>query len=137
MYKDKIPIPPLMMQDDTLGISMCGHKSKQMNNFLNTRTNIMNLQFGKDKCEKIHIGKRHNKDICPTLEVDSWKEVLEGSVGRRELNDVYDGKKAMKEVSEKKYLGDIISDDGKNQKNIKDRTNKSIGNINKIVTTLT
>ena len=22
-YKDKIPIPPLMMQDDTLGISVC------------------------------------------------------------------------------------------------------------------
>ena len=74
--------------------SVCGHKSKQMNNFLNTRTNIMNLQFGNDKCEKIHIGKRHNKDICPTLEVDSWKEVLEvRGLGRRELNDVYGGKK--------------------------------------------
>ena len=33
MYKDKIPIPPLIMQDDTLGISLCGYKSKQMNNF--------------------------------------------------------------------------------------------------------
>ena len=98
----------------------------------------MNLQFGNDKCEKIHIGKRHNKDICPTLEVDSWKEVLEvKGLGRKELNDVYGGRKPMKEVSDNNYLGDIISDDGKNQKNIKDRTNKSIGNINKIVTTLT
>ena len=33
MYKDKIPIPPLIMQDDTLGISLCGYKSKQMNIF--------------------------------------------------------------------------------------------------------
>jgi hypothetical protein len=138
MYKEKVAIPPLMMQDDTLGISVCGHKSQQMNNFLNTRTNIMNLQFGNDKCEKIHIGKHHNKDICPTLEVDSWKEVLEvNGLGRNKINDVYDGRKHMKEVSDKKYLGDIISHDGKNQKNIKDKTNKSMGNINKIVTTLT
>ena len=43
----------------------------------------------------------------------------------------------MKEVTEKKYLGDIISNDGKYYKNIKDRTNKALGNINKIVSTLT
>ena len=42
----------------------------------------------------------------------------------------------MKEVSEKKYVGDIISSDGKNKKNIKDRTNKATGNVNKIVTSL-
>ena len=50
-----------MMQDDTLGISECGFKSKQMNNFLNTRTNIMKLQFGSDKCEKVHIGRKKIK----------------------------------------------------------------------------
>ena len=36
----------------------------------------------------------------------------------------------------RKYLGDIISNDGKNQKNITDRTNKTIGNINRIESTL-
>ena len=35
-----------------------------------------------------------------------------------------------------KYLGDIISNDGRNKANITDRTNKSIGNINKIISTL-
>ena len=138
MYKNKIPIPPLMMQDDTLDINECGFKSKEMNNFLNTRTNIMNLQFGSDKCEKVHIGKKLNKDVCPTLLVDSWKEVVEeNGDGKQTLKDIYDGKKIMKEVTEKKYLGDIISNDGKNDKNIKDRTNTALGNINKIVSTLT
>ena len=31
MYKDKVQIPPLTMQDDTVGINVCGHKSKDMN----------------------------------------------------------------------------------------------------------
>lgn len=62
------------MQDDTLGINICGYQSKQMNAFLNTRTNVMNLQFGNEKCEKMHIGKKHNQNICPKFYVDSWKE---------------------------------------------------------------
>ena len=40
----------------------------------------------------------------------------------------------MKEVTAKKYLGDIISSDGKNTKNIKDQTDKATGNVNKIMT---
>ena len=42
----------------------------------------------------------------------------------------------MKEVTEKKYLGAIISQDGHNEINIKEGTNKATGNINKIVSTL-
>ena len=49
---------------------------------------------------------------------------------KKALKDVYTGKKEMKEVVEKKYLGNIISFDGKNKKNIKDRNNKAKGNIN-------
>ena len=64
LYKNMIEIPPLTMQDDTLGISVCGVRSKQMNQFLTTRTAIMKLQFGQEKCEKMHIGKRHrNSEI--------------------------------------------------------------------------
>ena len=47
-YKNKVMIPPLAMVDDTLGISECGIKTKSMNQFLNTRTNLMNLQFGSE-----------------------------------------------------------------------------------------
>ena len=42
----------------------------------------------------------------------------------------------MKNVFEKKYLGDIISSDLKNKKNITDKTNKGVGNVNKILTSL-
>ena len=103
-----------------------------MNNFLNTRTNIMKLQFGSDKCEKVHIGKKRNQDICSPFLVDIWKNILreKNLDGRKILEDTYDEKKQMKEVTEKKYLGDIISNDEKNDKNIKDRTNKALGNIN-------
>ena len=97
----------------------------------------MNLQFGHDKCEKMHIGKTHNTDICPKLSVYSWKEQLKvNGEGRNKLEDLYDKRKLMKEVTDKKYLGDIISVDGKNEKNIRERINRSIGNTNKIVPTL-
>ena len=76
LYKNKVIIPPLTMQDDTLGISECGLKSIKINKFLNTRSSIMNLQFGRDKCEKIHIGKNVNTDICSKLEVDAGKESI-------------------------------------------------------------
>ena len=36
----------------------------------------------------------------------------------------------MKTVGKKKYLGQIISNDLKNEKNLKDKTNKSVGNVN-------
>ena len=65
MYKNIVPIPPLAMIDDTLGISVCGMETKKMSSFLNRRTNLMNLRFGCDKCEKMHVGKKQNKDICP------------------------------------------------------------------------
>ena len=77
LYKNKVVIHPLTMQDDTLGVSECGFKSRKMNNFLNTRTKIMGLQFGSQKCEKMHIGKkRFNSDICVNFEVDIWKQQL-------------------------------------------------------------
>ena len=58
LYKDKAVIPPLMVQDDTLGVSKCGYRGRLMNNFLNTQTNLMGLKFGKSKCDKMHIGKK-------------------------------------------------------------------------------
>ena len=42
----------------------------------------------------------------------------------------------MKCVDEKKYLGQIISKDLKNEKNLKDKTNNAVGNVNKIISTL-
>ena len=42
----------------------------------------------------------------------------------------------MKVVVDKQYLGDIMSEDGKNKKKIKDSTNWAIVNVNKIINTL-
>ena len=45
-YKEKVPIPPLVMQDDTLTVSKCGFKTQTVTTLLNTCTSIMGLQFG-------------------------------------------------------------------------------------------
>ena len=137
MFKDKVPIPPLIMQDDTLTISACGTKTQKMNNLINTCASMMGLQFGSYKCVKMHIGKNHNADICGRGNVDAWVDVLSKTEkGEDMLEDRYIGKINMKTVDEKKYLGQIVSKDLKNDKNITDRINKSFGNVNKIVTTL-
>ena len=57
LYKNKVVIPPLVMQDDTLGISTCGYRFGKMNNFVNIRANIMGLKYGRDKCEKCILGR--------------------------------------------------------------------------------
>ena len=45
--------------------------------------------------------------------MDSWKEILHvNEDGKKILKDIDCGKELMKEVTEKKYLGDIISNDG-------------------------
>ena len=61
----------------------------------------------------MHIGRRDT--LCPTLKVH-------GTV--------------MQEVSEETYLGDIVSCDGKNTKNIKDRISKGVGIITQILNLL-
>ena len=87
MYKNKVQVPPLMMQDDTLAISVCGFRTTKTNSLINTRTNIMGLQFGRDKCVKMHIGKTLNKDICTDCKVDAWKDKLIVQDGHDKLED--------------------------------------------------
>jgi hypothetical protein len=125
------------MQDDTLSVSKCGFKTTKINNLINSRTNIMGLQFGKEKCVKMHIGKTQNIDICTDCEVDSWKEnVTKDLNGKDALEDVYIGKETMRNIHEKKYLGDIISHNMNNYSNIKEKTNRAVGIVNKILTSL-
>ena len=137
MYKDKVPIPPLIMQDDTLTVSACGMKTSKMNTMINTHASVMGLQFGSEKCVKIHVGKNHNPDICGEGKVDAWvDEIVKEEDGNERVKDKYMGKVNMKIVQDKKYLGQIVSEDSKNDKNIKDKVNKSFGNVNKIISTL-
>ena len=52
------------------------------------------------------------------------------------LKDIHETEHKIEEVTEEKYLGDVISKDGKNTKNIKSRVNKGMGSINQIMSIL-
>ena len=114
-YKKRAKILPLGFVDDLNGIARCGKESLELNIFLNAQIELKKLRFhvpdksGKTKCHKLHIGKP-NKG-CPPLKVHGT---------------------SMPEVSEETYLGDILSNDGKNTKNIDNRISKGIGIINNI-----
>ena len=71
------------------------------------------VKNNKSKCVKMHIGKADGN--CPTLKVH-------GTI--------------LHEVTEELYLGDVISSDGKNTKNIKTRISKGIGIISQILNIL-
>ena len=70
--------------------------------------------------------------------VDSWKlkEVTEIETGEEVLNEVHTGLSKMEEVIQEKYLGDIISHDGKNMKNVMARVGKAVGITNQIMSIL-
>ena len=62
------------------------------------------LKLSNKKCHKMHIGKVNNN--CPNLSVHSSK---------------------METSNKEKYLGDILTDNGKIDKTIEDRVNKGFG----------
>ena len=115
LYKNIAKLSPLAFVDDLSGISKCGFDSIALNTFLTTQIEMKKLRFhvadqaGKSKCVKMHVGKQHK--FCPTLKVHGT---------------------TMPEVTEETYLGDILSCDGKNAKNLKSRISKGIGIVNQI-----
>ena len=118
-YKNKVKVVPLAMVDDLLGVANCGHNSLALNIFINTQIELKKLKFhttdinGKSKCHVMHVGK--NSVVCPKLEVHGTP---------------------IHTIKKKKYLGDILADDGKNDINIKDRAAKGIGNVTKVMNIL-
>ena len=137
-YKNEVPIPPLTMVDDVLCISECGFKTAMVNSYLKCKTNSKKLQFGIEKCKKIHIGKQHEEFKCQPLFVDKWKETENKNEdnGSIEIQDEYEGEEVMESSNSEKYLGDIISKDGQNIKNLKARVSKGKGIIKKIMNIL-
>ena len=122
------------MVDDLVCISECGHENTQMNSYINYKTSSKKLQFGVGKCKKIHIGKNKNELICGDLFVDGWKadEVKDIKSGKSNRQDVFEGEKLLTVTDKEKYLGDIISSDGKNMKNIENRKNRGTGIVTEI-----
>ena len=115
-YKNSVGVLPLAMMDDIDGINKCGIDSVKLNTFINTEIEMKKLRFhvpdvkGKSKCHKMHIGRK--QETCPVLKVHDT---------------------IMEEVTEDTYLGDIISSDGKNSKNLEHRISKGIGIISQIM----
>ena len=118
-YKNKVKVLPLSMVDDLLGVARCGHDSLALNIFINTQIELKKLKFhtadekGKSKCHVMHVGK--DSAICPKLEVHGTR---------------------MHTIKHEKYLGDILSSDGKNDMNIQNRVAKGIGNVTKVMNML-
>ena len=118
-------------------VSTCGPATIQMNSFINYKISSKKLQCGTEKCKKMHI-ERPNEMTCPELHVDGWAEECVNSfeTGSTELNDVFKGEEKLLTTEAEKYLGDIISQDGKNLKNIVSRKNKGTGLVNQIFATI-
>ena len=138
LYRGEVPIPPLSMIDDVLCISDCGFKTISSNAFINFKTDSKKLQFGAKKCKKLHIGKKCETFKCETLKIDNWEEVeiVNEETGVEEIADICNGNLIMEDTQEEKYLGDVISTDGKNIKNVKTRVLKGKGIISRILTIL-
>ena len=138
IYRGEVEIPPLSMVDDILTISECGYKTSMVHGYIKLKTDSKKWQFGASKCKKMHVGKYCESFKCQTLKVDNWREleVTNEETGIETIEDIIDGDKVMENVKSEKYLGDIISVDGKNIKNIKARVSKGTGITSKIITIL-
>ena len=116
LYKNMVPVMPLSMVDDILAVAQCGQKSLEVNTYINAQIELKKLKFhtpdknGKSKCNVLHVGIKNA--LCPNLQVHGTD---------------------MGHVNELTYLGDIISGDGKNTKNINSRIAKGHGKINDIM----
>ena len=128
LYKNEVKIPPLTMVDDVMCISECGFKSVMVNSYMESKTSSKKLQFSTSKCKKIHIGKTYEKYKCHSLFVDKWERSHKNDI----IEEICVGKDKMIDTDEDKYLGDIVSKDGRNIKNIQARVKKGKGIVKKI-----
>ena len=107
-YRKSLVIPPLQMVDDQLAVSPCGMDAVITNAFMNAQTNLKRMQYGANKCFRLHIGK--NCNLCSDLNVDTWDSVMEDFTPKSvwDLKDVVGPQHALETVDSTKYLGDIM-----------------------------
>ena len=89
------------MVNDLAKISTCGTESVKDNAYINAKIEHNKLLFNGTKCHQMHVGKQSR--ACPCLRAHSNE---------------------MDIVSQEKYVGDIVSSDGKHTKNITLRRSK-------------
>lgn len=108
-----VDIGPMSMIDDVANVAECGIDSVVDNAYIVAKFEQLKLQLNESKCHQMHVGKRSN--FCPTLKAHNTE---------------------MDVVLEEKYLGDIVTCDGKHTKNVKSRCSKCIGVMTDIVNIL-
>ena len=138
LYRGEVEIPPLSMVDDLLCISECGYRTTSAHAYLAFKTDSKKLQFGTQKCKKLHVGKSFDDFKCQTLKIQNWEEVevVNDKTGMDGIEDICSDEVEMEQKVEEKYLGDIISVDGRNIKNIKARVAKGKGINSRILSIL-
>ena len=110
-YKNLVPVPPLAMVDDHVAVSNCGTEAVEMNAYLNAKTNLKKLQFGEEKCHKMHVGEE--KAFCPELFIDQWRVKSISEIDTEftlvdEIGELY----KIDISKEEKYLGGRTLDQG-------------------------
>ena len=122
-FKNKVAIPPLSLIDDLITVSECGHQTDKINAFINVKSAEKTLQFGPDKCKRMHVGKEQNKIICRENQVSEWKvEHRKDNVsGEMKLVENMNGDVEVDETYAEKYLGTWIESRGGNMKTIEER----------------
>ena len=112
------------MIDDLAGVSESGIKAIQLNAFVNIKTAEKKLQFGPEKCHTLSVAHKSVKSVETDLYIDTWSETHNDE---GHLIEQFQGKVKMKNVSEQKYLGFVLSDDGSNIKHIEFKQKRAIG----------
>ena len=109
LYKNSVYVPPLSMCDDVASIARCGIDSIKTNAIINAKIMSKKLEFGPTKCFNIHVGK--NIEQCCSLKVHET---------------------IMNKKDHETYLGDVISSNGNNEKNIESKANQGVGAVSQI-----
>ena len=61
---------------------------------------------------------------------------MEDNTDEMKIKDIFEGESIIEEKEGETYLGNVTSVDGRKMKNIKTRTNKGTGVVNRIMTIL-
>ena len=133
-FQEHCPHTPLGLVDNLITISTCGLNTTKMNEYINIKSALKRLQFGTAKCIKLHVGKTCNETLCKDLFLDDWKLKVERNDDTGEIAqaEYFGGVEKLTQKQEQKYLGDIVSAEGKQNSNILARKNKGLGIINQI-----
>ena len=113
MYKEQVGIPTLAMVDDIAKISICGTPSVSDNAYINSRIEQSKQLFNGTKCHVIHAGSKAQS--CSELKAHE---------------------NTMEVVKEEKYVGDVVTGDGKHTRNVASRRSKGIGITSEIMNIL-